>query len=1492
MDSSTEMLPTQDCATHELASVQQGIWLDQIAHPDLPYYNIGMSLEIKGEIDIPLFEKAIELVANNHDALRLSFSHEGGIGRQRVLPEVKVKLDIVEFTEAEADAGLAMEYLRNAFRQPFPELTGQLWEARMVRCGPNRHYWLNRYHHLVTDGIGVALIGHAVGAAYNGLLAGNDKVAEGHSYLSFLEDDRAYLQSSRYERDREFWQETYAQLPPSLLQRRADFKTGQANELAPSAQVQAMLPRALYNALTEFASERSLSVAHVLISVVATYFCRTVGVDEMVIGMPVHNRTNARTKETAGMFSSVSPIRLPVDLDASLLDLMHAAGGQLRRCYRHQRFPIAELNRILRLAQAGRRQLFDVSLSFESLDGDDQFGGTSSTVITMDNGYEQTPMAIFVRDYHPFEDVHLDFNFNTAYYSVEEARLLQQRVVSMLEAVLEQHDTPVGDYPLMSAAERQRLQVEFNATAREYPRDVLIHTLFEQQVEQRPHDCAVRGDSGPLLSYEQLNHQANQLAHRLIELGVKPDARVAVCLKRSPEMVVALLGVLKAGGAYVPIDPDLPSARQAYMLEDSAPRAVLSSHALLNQLPPLNIPALALDDDDLLSALPTHNPDSQALGLTPQHLAYVLYTSGSTGTPKGVMNEHLGVVNRLLWARDEYGVDASDRILQKTPFGFDVSVWEFFLPLLAGAELVMARPGGHQEPAYLAQVMREAGITMLHFVPSMLDLFLEHPDNRDFPELRRVLCSGEALPRALQRRFERQLADVELHNLYGPTEAAIDVTAWHCRPSDPGESVPIGKPIANIQMHVLDARGRPQPLGIAGEIHIGGIGVARGYLNLPQLSAKSFIADPFSKAPNARLYKTGDLGRWLANGALEYLGRNDFQVKIRGLRIEIGEVEAALALCPGVREVVVIAREDHPGQPESKRLVAYVCGEPVPAEQLRNALLKHLPEYMVPSAFVHLDALPLTANGKLDRRALPEPGLEALASKAYEAPQGDTEVAIAEIWKNLLHLDQVGRHDGFLELGGHSLLTVQLQARLHQDLGAEIDLRTLFAQTSLSELAQHVEQAGQSRLQAIAVVSREQPLPLSLAQQRLWFLDQLDHAASVAYHMPAALHLGGSLDRNALQRALDRIVARHESLRTTFERQDGEVRQRFAPADIGFSLVEHDLQTLAPEARQPAVERLSQEEARAAFDLSSGPLIRGRLLRLAEDEHILLVTQHHIVSDGWSVAVLIGEFNALYAAFSQDREDPLPPLSLQYADYAAWQQQHLQGERLQAQTQFWKEHLTGAPALLELPADHPRPQVQSYQGAALALQLPAPLSARLRRFSQQRGLTPFMTLLGAWSILLSRLSNQSEVVVGTPVANRPRRETEALIGFFVNTLALRIDVPADSPVEQLLERIKATTLDAYGHQDLPFEQVVEALQPERSLGHSPLFQAMLVLGNTPQDQALELPGLSLSPLAQPTGTTQFDVSLSLNDDGETISGQFEYATDLFDESTIARWGQH
>ncbi|PBP94712.1 hypothetical protein CCL24_22170, partial [Pseudomonas congelans] len=799
MNSLIDNLCTQEQEPLPLASVQQGIWLDQLAYPHLPYYNIGMTLEIKGDIDIALFENAIQRVIDSHDALRLSFSHESGMGGQRVLSEAPFKLEVTDLPEVDGNVEHAIAHLRESFRQPFESMTGQLWESRLVRCGPQLYYWFNRLHHLVADGIGAVLIAHAVDDVYSGLLEGKEVLVEGSSYLSFLEEDKAYMTSSRYERDRLFWEQAYAQLPPVLLQRKADFKAGLSSVPAPSDQVQAMLPRALYNALTRFASECNLSVAHVLVGVISTYFCRTVGVDEIVVGMPVHNRTSARQKATIGMFSSVSPIRVGFDPHETLVDLMNNIGTQLRRTYRHQRFPIAELNRSLRLAQTGRHQLFDVSLSFESFDGDVTFGcDDPARVLMLDNGYEQTPMAIFVRDYHPSEDVHLDFNFNTAYFTFEEAQRVQQRIFAMLEAVLNQHDTPLAHFPLMSRNEHQQLAT-FNETALAYPRDVLIHQLIEQQVAQRPDACAVRSDSGPLLTYAELNQQANQLAHRLIELGVEPDTRVAVSLRRGPEMVVALLGILKAGGAYVPIDPDLPSARQAYMLEDSSPQALLTTQDLHDNLPALDLPVLVLDgrdDNAQLTEQPTGNPDAKALGLQPNHLAYVLYTSGSTGQPKGVMNEHLGVVNRLLWARDAYHVDSNDRVLQKTPFGFDVSVWEFFLPLLAGAELVMARPGGHQEPDYLAQVMSDAGITLLHFVPSMLDVFLGHRSTRDFPQLRRVLCSGEALPRALQRRFEQHLKGVELHNLYGPTEAAIDVTAWECRPTDPGESVPIGRPIA------------------------------------------------------------------------------------------------------------------------------------------------------------------------------------------------------------------------------------------------------------------------------------------------------------------------------------------------------------------------------------------------------------------------------------------------------------------------------------------------------------------------------------------------------------------------------------------------------------------------------------------------------------------------------------------------------------------------
>ncbi|WP_235567260.1 condensation domain-containing protein, partial [Lysobacter sp. Root604] len=836
---------------------------------------------------------------------------------------------------------------------------------------------------------------------------------------------------------------------------------------------------------------------------------------------------------------------------------------------------------------------------------------------------------------------------------------------------------------------------------------------------------------------------------------------------------------------------------------------------------------------------------------------------GSTGMPKGVMVEHRSVVN--LWLSLERAVFAglakAARVGLNASITFDSSV-KSLTQLLSGRTLVIFPQAVRQDSAALLAHLREHRVDAFDCTPAQLEMLL----GAGFASggetgVSTVLIGGEAISLSLWERL-RQIDGVEFHNVYGPTECTVDATTCAL---DAAESPSIGKPLSNMQIYILDAQGGPVPVGVAGELHIGGDGVARGYWNREALTAERFVRDPFSADPQARMYKTGDLGRWRPDGTIEYLGRNDFQVKIRGFRIELGEIEARLAACAGVREAVVLAREDVPGD---KRLVAYLAADQdLAVAELRARLSVELPDYMVPSAFVVLDAFPLTPNGKLDRKALPAPDGSSLVQREYEAPQGAIEDALAEIWQALLKVEQVGRHDHFFELGGHSLLAVQLVSRVRERLGVEVPLRELFVHPVLHAFAQAVGQAGASTLGRIELVGRDQPLPLSLSQQRLWFIDQLDASASRAYHMPAALRLSGQLNRDALKAALDRVLVRQEGLRARIIAVNGVPQQVFAPEDIGFALAEHDLSQLPAETREQAVREQVEAEAVALFDFERGPLIRGRLLRTADEEHVLLITQHHIVSDGWSTGVMVREFAALYTAFCAGQGDPLPPLAIQYADYAAWQRGWLQGEELERQTAFWRDHLVGAPALLELPTDRPRPPVQRYAGSVVPVALSAELAGKLRVLAQSHGTTLFAVLLAGWSLLLSRLSGQDDVVVGVPVANRQRREVEALVGFFVNTLALRTRLSEPLTVAGLLAQVKETTLEAFAHQELPFEQVVEAVQPARSLSHSPLFQVMLSLNNTPGGDAMELPGLTLSQVQSEHTIAQFDLSLSLNDGG-------------------------
>ncbi|RWD73355.1 amino acid adenylation domain-containing protein, partial [Mesorhizobium sp.] len=880
-------------------------------------------------------------------------------------------------------------------------------------------------------------------------------------------------------------------------------------------------------------------------------------------------------------------------------------------------------------------------------------------------------------------------------------------------------------------------------------------------------------------------------------------------------------------------------------------------------------------------------------GLTARHLAYVIYTSGSTGTPKGAQNEHRAIINRLIWMQKAYALNATDVVLQKTPFGFDVSAWEFFWTLLEGATLVLAPPAAHKDPDALVNLIISRRITTAHFVPSMLVSFMDTNGVDRCTSLKRLVCSGEALPASLAQKVQRVLPWTGLHNLYGPTEAAIDVTAWTCPADFDGSVVPIGRPIANTRIYLLDAHGAPVPFGAVGELCIGGAGVARGYLNRPDLTAERFIASPF--VDGDRLYRTGDLARYLPDGNLEFLGRNDEQVKIRGFRIEPGEIAARLCEHAWLREAVVVARQDRAGD---KHLVAYVVCAPEAGSDdddgggLAGALRAHLgarlPDYMVPSAFVRLAALPLTPNGKLDRKALPAPADDAYARRSYEAPRGAVETALAQIWAELLGVERVGRHDHFFELGGHSLLAVQLSSRLSRAVGVELPLSTLFANPVLSDLAASIvevlSRSGTQDLPAIAAVSRDEPLVLSFAQQRLWFLAQLDEG-STNYHIPLALRLRGELDRSAWQRSLDRLFARHEALRSVFVAPEGKPWVEVLPPDAGLPMVEHDLRD-RPDA-EAALLDLCHEEARTPFDLARGPLIRGRLIRMPDEEHVFLLTQHHIVSDGWSMGVLVRELRQLYRAFEAGQDDPLPPLAIQYPDYAAWQRQWLSGERLQKQAQYWRDTLSGAPARLVLPTDHARPAQQSFAGASVPIVIDADLTRGLKRLSRQHGTTLFMTVLAAWAAVLSRLSGQDDLVIGVPSANRGRREIEELIGFFVNTLALRLDLSGEPSVSQLLEQTRRTALAAQEHQDLPFEQVVEIVQPPRALDHTPLFQVMLAWQNNAVG-SFDLAGLSVEAAGEGYDQVKVDLELSLGECGEVIAGTFGYASALFDEATIER----
>ncbi|MCP3468300.1 amino acid adenylation domain-containing protein (plasmid) [Bradyrhizobium sp. CCGUVB23] len=1435
---------------------------------------------------------AVQRVVDRHDILRTSFVWEG-LSRPAQVVWRKTPLEVSEVA-LDGRCGPGHAQLRERFDPRRQRIA--LGRAPLLRFviarepGSARWLLLQLQHHLIGDHTTLEVMHAEVRAVLEGR---EHELAAPQPFRNLVAAAQLGVDAKAHE---EFFRTMLADIdepttPFGLREVRGDGRGVH--------EAQRLLPPALHARLRVQARRLGVSLASLCHLAWGQVVARSSGREQVVFGTVLFGRMHggAGGDRTMGLFINTLPLRL--DLDGTGVEAsVRTTHARLAELLAHEHASLALAQRCSGVAAPA--PLFSALLNYRhntpaaisASAADDVLSGVEWL-----GGEERTnyPLTLSVEDFG--EALGLTAQVAEGVSADRVCGYMEHALAQLAEALERAPNTPVRELDILPSAERAYLLEELNRTAAAYPSEACIHELFEAAVRRAPEAVAVVC-AEERLSYGELNARANRLAHHLIAFGVKPDQPVAICLARSPAMVVGLLAILKAGGAYVPLDPAYPSARLRQVLEDAAPpllladavgRAALGGDALAG----VSVVDLDTATTPAWATLPASDPDPRTLGLSARHLAYVIYTSGSTGTPKGAQNEHRAIINRLIWMQRAYALKATDVVLQKTPFGFDVSAWEFFWTLLEGATLVLAPPDAHKDPDALVDLIVSQRITTAHFVPSMLVSFLDTKGIEHCTSLRRLVCSGEALAAVSVHKARRVLPWAGLHNLYGPTEAAIDVTAWSCPAEFDGAIVPIGRPIANTRVYLLDGDGAPVPFGAVGEIYIGGAGVARGYLNRPALTAERFIASPF--VDGDRLYRTGDLARYLPDGNLEFLGRNDEQVKIRGFRIEPGEIAARLCEHGWVREAVVVAREDRSGD---KHLVGYVvCGPETGSDEadggalagaLRAHLSAHLPDYMVPAAFVRLAALPLTPNGKLDRQALPPPADAAYARRSYAPPQGEIETALAQIWAELLGVERVGRHDHFFELGGQSLLAVRLLSRLSQALGVELPLRTLFAKPVLADLAasvvEELSRSGPQHLPAMVGGSREAPLVLSFAQQRLWFLAQLNQN-STTYHMPLAWRLRGVLDRIAWQRSLDRVLARHEALRSIFVASEGKPRVEILPPDAGLPVIEHDLQGM-PDADEALLD-LCQEEARTPFALARGPLIRGRLIRLSDEEHVFLLTQHHIVSDGWSLGVLARELNQLYRAFEAGEDDPLPPLAIQYPDYAAWQRQWLSGERLSNQAQYWRNTLSGAPARLALPTDRPRPAQQSFAGASVPVVIDADLTRGLRRLSRQHGTTLFTTVLAAWAAVLSRLSGQDDIVIGVPSANRGRREIEELIGFFVNTLAVRLDLSGEPSVAELLARTRRTVLAVQEYQDLPFEQVVEIVQPPRHLDHTPLFQVMLAWENN-AGGSFDLPGLMVEMVGNGYDQVKFDLELNLGEHGEVIAGTLGYATALFDQATIER----
>ena len=1438
-------------------------------------------LLVEGTLDAAKLQEVIRAIVARHEILRTVFQRQTGLK----LP-FQVILETTDFGWQEADlTGLDDSAQRETIRTLVGNRDvgldlglGPVLHVLLATLAPQRYALVLSLPALCADLVSMQNLAVEIGHTYRD---GFDEPDEVMQYADVAEWQQELLVSEDAKSGRDYWRDHCRKLNFSVNESAfSAFEAKSDAEFSPSTVVKEV-------ELPNLSSQPGTSLRDFLLACWQIFLSRMTGRSSITIGSQFDGRNHTELATAQGLFSKYLPLEFSGPEGATFSTVLQQAKRDVAEFKNWQdSFSWSHAGLSAGLEQG---PLLPLAFDFADLAIAQVFGDLKFTPLRREACSERFRLKLSARR----QDKHLwfEFHFDTARLDRSTVEIWSECFLSLVAAAAANPETLTSRLPLLNETQRRRLLVDWNQTTADYPRDRCIHDLFEAQAANTPGLPAVRYQD-ECLTYGQLNERANQLAHYLRSKGVGSNSLVGLCVDRSIGMMISVLAILKAGGAYVPLSADHPKARLMQQLAGVS--AVVTEGRFECLLPAFSGPIVLIDKDctEWSNQLQT-NPRSVT---NPENFVYVIYTSGSTGTPKGVAVRHRNLVNYSSFIQRRLELEKYPEPLHfatVSTLGADLGNTCIYPSLVSGGCLHVI---GHEVAAdsqRLREYMKQHPVDVLKIVPSHLMALLNSGGGREVLPRKHLVMGGEALTVSLMDKIVVAGGSCEVLNHYGPTETTVGSLTLRVNDFDwkncGAQTIPIGRPIANTRVYILDAQGEPVPVGVAGELFIAGEGVTAGYVNQPERTAERFLPDRFGPDVDVKMYRTGDLARYLSDGNVEFLGRADDQVKIRGFRIELGEVESVLLRHGGVKQAAVMAVADERGE---KSLAAYVVGSAT-GDDLRSYLRGQLPDYMIPAAIVELPKLPLNANGKIDRQALPKPTDVHATRKEPISPRTPSEEVVASIWMEVLRHDRIGVEDNFFEIGGHSLLATQIASRLREHFRIPVAVRTVFEAPTIAELARRLDIARREEQglvpPPITPVPRTGPLPLSFAQERLWVLDQIE-PNNPLYNIPRTLRLRGALHASALAEALNEIVRRHESQRTSFAVRDGHPVQVIAPS-LTIPLVIQDLTGLPEGGREEEARQIAVKEAMRPFDLTTAPLVRVLLLRLSDEDHVLLLTMHHIISDAWSAGIFMQELSALYEGFRAGNPSPLPELAAQYADYAAQERQWLQGEVLEKQLAFWREQLKGVPPVLELPLDHPRPATRMFHGACEMLHIPLDGLRALKELGRQEGTTLFMTLMAAFQAMLSRYSGQEQIVIGTDLANRTMPETERMIGFFINLLAVRTDLSGNPTFRELLGRVRERLLEAYAHQEVPFPKIVQDLQPERSATHNPIVQVLFVMQNIPRARR-EFAGLQLEGFEVPITTSKFDMAVFVAEKPDELIGYWIYSTELFEPATIQRMVRH